>query len=344
MASTSPSAGSRLWQKERKGPELLSFEDLSISFPVGGEQVDVVSEVSLSIDSGEFVGLVGESGSGKSMTALAAMRLLPAPGKVRSGRVLLDGTDLLELSSAAMREVRGARVAMIFQEPMTALNPVFTIGFQICEALFTHRSLPKKAALQEAERLLDLVAIPDPGDRLRDYPHQLSGGQRQRAMIAMALACEPEVLLADEPTTALDVTIQAQILELLDRLRRELSLAVLLITHDLSVVAETCDRVAVMYSGRIVEQAPVDRLFEAPAHPYTQGLLAALPRLGEPVERGKLPSIPGQVPEAAERPSGCAFHPRCDQALECCSVDSPSLHVLSPTHHTYCFLYSDGGK
>ena len=319
---------------------LLEVEDLSICFPVGGREVEVVSSVSVSVDRGEFVGLVGESGSGKTMTALAVMRLVPTPGRISSGKVLFDGTDLLRLDEGAMCRTRGDRIAMVFQEPMTALNPVFTIGFQICEVLLAHRSMSKREAWTEAERLLELVVIPDASSRLSDYPHQLSGGQRQRAMIAMALAGEPDLLLADEPTTALDVTIQAQILELIDRLRQELSLAVLLITHDLSVVAETCDRTFVMYSGRIVEQGPVDRLFSEPAHPYTQGLLAALPRLGQPAERGKLPSIPGQIPDPVQRPSGCAFHPRCPQVLgQCCDALPPEI-AIAADHRASCFLYT----
>jgi oligopeptide/dipeptide ABC transporter ATP-binding protein len=318
---------------------LLAIEDLTVTFPMGGRRLEVVRSVSFGVDRGELVGLVGESGSGKTMSALAVMRLVPPPGAISEGRILLDGRDLLRLPEKDMQRVRGARVAMIFQEPMTALNPVFTIGFQIVEAVRAHREVNAATALREAERLLELVAMPDPRRRLADYPHQLSGGQRQRAMIAMALACSPEVLLADEPTTALDVTIQAQILELLDWLRRELRLAVVLITHDLSVVAETCDRVVVMYAGRVVEEAPTAALFAAPAHPYTRGLIAALPRLGRPAARGQLPSIPGQVPDPAERPPGCAFHPRCPVAFEPCRGDEPPLIELQPGQRSRCFLH-----
>jgi oligopeptide/dipeptide ABC transporter ATP-binding protein len=321
---------------------LLSIEDLDIAFPIGGRPVDVVREVSFAVGSGEMIGLVGESGSGKTMTALAVMRLVPPPGRITRGRILFDGRDLLGLEESEMRAVRGARIAMIFQEPMTALNPVFTIGDQIVEALRAHRPVTRAAARREAERLLDLVAIPDPARRLDDYPHRLSGGQRQRAMIAMALACSPQVLLADEPTTALDVTIQAQILELLERLRHELRLAVVLITHDLSVVAETCDRVVVMYAGRVVEEAPATTLFASPAHPYTRGLLAALPRLGRPAERGKLPSIPGQVPDASERPTGCAFHPRCSEVLARCHLDEPPMLAVGARQRARCFLHQAG--
>jgi oligopeptide/dipeptide ABC transporter ATP-binding protein len=319
---------------------LLEIQDLSIAFPVGGRPVEVVSSVSFGVDSGEMVGLVGESGSGKTMSALAVMRLVPPPGVITRGAIRFAGRDLLAMPESAMREVRGARIAMVFQEPMTALNPVFTIGYQIVEALRAHRDITRAAARAEAERMLELVAMPDPRRRLDDYPHRLSGGQRQRAMIAMALACSPQVLLADEPTTALDVTIQAQILELLDRLRRELDLAVVLITHDLSVVAETCDRVVVMYAGSVVEEASTATLFAAPSHPYTRGLLAALPRLGQPAERGKLPSIPGQVPDAADRPPACAFHPRCPDAFERCRREAPPLIGVGPGQQSRCFLHA----
>ena len=259
---------------------LLEIQDLEIAFPGGGEPV--VRGVSLSVGRGEIVGLVGESGSGKTMTALAVLGLVPPPGRVTRGRILLEGkTDLLTLSPRDLQKVRGRRIAMVFQEPATAFNPVYTIGFQIAEAVRAHRKISRREALAEAARLLDRVAIADARKRLGDYPHQLSGGQRQRAMIAMALAGGPDLLLADEPTTALDVTLQAQILELLEEIRRDLGLAVLLITHDLGVVAETCDRVVVMREGRIVEEAGVVELFRAPAHPYTRELLAAVPRLEE---------------------------------------------------------------
>jgi oligopeptide/dipeptide ABC transporter ATP-binding protein len=318
---------------------LLAIEDLTVTFPVGGRPVEVVSEVTFGVDRGEMVGLVGESGSGKTMTALAVMRLVPPPGRIAAGRIAIEGDALLAMSEPEMRRVRGARIAMVFQEPMTALNPVFTIGDQIVEALRAHRDTSRAGARREAERLLDLVAMPDPPRRLDDYPHRLSGGQRQRAMIAMALACSPQVLLADEPTTALDVTIQAQILELLERLRRELELAVVLITHDLSVVAETCDRVVVMYAGRVVEEAPATTLFASPSHPYTRGLLAALPRLGRPAPRGELPSIPGQIPDAAARPSGCAFHPRCPEVFERCRHDAPPELPVLRAQRARCFLH-----
>jgi len=269
---------------------LLEVRDLEVSFPIAGEWTPVVRGVSLAVGHGELVGLVGESGSGKSLTALSVLGLVPPPGRVTGGRVLLrepeDPIDLLALPPGEMRQVRGGRIGMVFQEPATAFDPVYTIGFQIAEAVRAHRRMSRRAAREEAVRLLDRVALPDARRRLGDYPHQLSGGQRQRAMIAMALAGAPDLLLADEPTTALDVTLQAQILELLEELCADLGLAVLLITHDLGVVAQTCDRVVVMRDGRVVEEAEVGALFRAPAHPYTRELLAALPRLEPSPPRG----------------------------------------------------------
>ena len=270
-------------ERDPGGAPLLAVQDLEVSFPAAGDWTPVVRGVSLAVGRGEIVGLVGESGSGKTLTALAVLGLLPPPGRATAGRVLLNGpggrTDLLTLSPGELRQVRGARIGMVFQEPATAFDPVYTIGFQIAEAVGAHRRISRRAARDEAVRLLDRVALPDARRRLGDYPHQLSGGQRQRAMIAMALAGAPDLLLADEPTTALDVTLQAQILELLEDLRADLGLSVLLITHDLGVVAETCDRVVVMRAGRVVEEAEVEALFRAPVHPYTRELLAALPRL-----------------------------------------------------------------
>ena len=324
-------------------PPLLSVEGLTISFPVDGRPVEVVRDASFAVDRGEFVGLVGESGCGKSVTALALLRLVPAPGKIAGGSIRLDDEELLELSSEEIRHIRGRRIGIVFQEPMTSLNPVFTIGFQIGESLRIHQGLSRKAAREAAIELLDRVAIPAPSQRVDDYPHQLSGGQRQRAMISMALACGPDLLIADEPTTALDVTVQAQILELLDGIRQELDLAVLLITHDLAVVAETCDRALVMYAGRVVEEAPVEALFATPRHPYTQGLLRAVPRLGEPAPRGGLPTIPGQVPDAARIPAGCAFHPRCQEVMERCSDELPGRYAGAEGQWSSCFLYAEEG-
>jgi oligopeptide/dipeptide ABC transporter ATP-binding protein len=328
-ATVAPAAGA-----PDGGAALLAVEGLEVSFPQPGEGwVTVVRGVSLTVRRGECVGLVGESGSGKSLTALALLRLVAPPGRVR-GRVLLAGpggaVDLLALPETAMRAVRGARIGIVFQEPMTALNPFYTIGFQIAEAITAHRPLARRAARAEAVRLLDRVAMPDARRRLDDYPHQLSGGQRQRVLLAMALAGGPDLLLADEPTTALDVTLQAQVLRLIEDLRRDLGLAVLLITHDLAVVAETCDRVAVLYGGQVVEEASVVDLFRAPAHPYARGLLATLPRLGQPGERGRLPVLPGQPVEAAARPAGCAFHPRCPQAMAVCAVEEPPETAPEP--------------
>jgi oligopeptide/dipeptide ABC transporter ATP-binding protein len=325
----------------RAGEALLQVEGLCVVFPGPGGEVPVVDRLDFEVRRGEFLGLVGESGSGKSLTALALMRLVPPPGRVSAGRVWLDGQSLLDLPESAMRAVRGGRMALVFQEPLSALHPLFTIGGQITESLHAHRRLGRREARAEALRLLDQVAMPDAAQRLESYPHQLSGGQRQRAMLAIALACQPDLLIADEPTTSLDVTIQAQILELLQRLRRELGLSVLLITHDLAVVAETCDRVCVLYAGRMVEEAPVDRLFAAPAHPYTRGLLRALPRLGSLSPRGALPAIPGRVPDAGDRPAGCAFHPRCPEAIARCRELEPAVMQVVAGHRSRCWLVSD---
>ncbi|MFQ5525407.1 MAG: ABC transporter ATP-binding protein [Thermoanaerobaculia bacterium] len=325
--------------------QLLAVEGLSVAFPVGDALEEVVRGVSFEVSAGEFVGLVGESGSGKTLTSLALLRLVPPPGRITSGRVLLDGRDLRELSEKEMCSVRGARIGMVFQEPMTALNPVFTVGFQIAEAIRAHGDASRSQARGRAEELLEMVAMPEPKRRLKDYPHQLSGGQRQRVMIAIALASKPDLLLADEPTTALDVTVQAQILELMESLRRELGLAVLLITHDLAVVAETCDRVVVMYAGDVVEEAPVDRLFSSPEHPYTQGLLSALPRIDrERSAEGRLTAIPGQVPEVSDRPPGCAFHPRCDEVMDRCRVEIPAEFAGPDGRRVRCFLYDEPSR
>ena len=318
---------------------LLTVEDLEVSFPDAGGEQHAVRGVSFSVGAGEFVGLVGESGCGKSLTALSVLRLVPRPGRIRQGRIRFGGQDLLDLPEEEIRKVRGARIGMVFQEPMTSLNPVFTIGYQIGESLRLHHGMSRAEARAEAIRLLDRVAIAGSAKRVDDYPHQLSGGQRQRAMIAMALACDPDLLIADEPSTALDVTVQAQILELLAQLRSELGLAVLLITHDLGVVAETCDRAMVMYAGRIIEQGAVAELFGSPAHPYTRGLLRAVPRLGSPAPRGELPTIPGSVPELSALPSGCAFHPRCADVMPQCSETLPEAIEISTDHSASCLLH-----
>jgi phosphonate C-P lyase system protein PhnK len=292
--------------------------DLSVAF---GRNT-VVEGVSFDLAPGEILGVVGESGSGKSVTALSIMRLIPSPGRV-TGRIDFAGQDLMALPEPRMREIRGRDIAMIFQEPMTSLNPVFTCGDQVMEALVHHRGLDRAGARAEALKLLKLVEIPSAERRLDDYPHQLSGGMRQRVMIAMALACRPKLLLADEPTTALDATIQAQILDLLRGLQRELGMAVVLITHDLGVVSEVAHRVLVMYAGRVVETSPAAKVFARPLHPYTEGLLASIPRLEGPIER--LDAIPGQVPTPDAMPAGCRFAPRCRYAEPACAASPPPL-------------------
>jgi peptide/nickel transport system ATP-binding protein len=326
---------------------LLEVEDLGTWFYTRQGIVKAVDGVDFHVASGETLAIVGESGCGKSMTALSLMRLIPdPPGRIVSGAVRLAGRDLLKLSEEEMRDVRGNEISMIFQEPMTSLNPVMTIGKQISEALILHREMDRRQALKRAIEMLDLVRIPEPRQRAREYPHQLSGGMRQRAMIAMALACNPKVLIADEPTTALDVTIQAQILELILELQREFAAAVILITHDLGVVAETARRVIVMYAGRKVEEAEVGELFARPMHPYTVGLLASIPRLdlmrGE-VERvgQRLQEIPGIVPPLFDLPEGCAFAPRCERADDLCRRERPAYQEKQPGHWAACW-HSNG--
>ena len=308
---------------------LIDIRDLRVAF--GG--VEVVRGVDFSIESGEAVGLVGESGSGKSVTWLAVTRLL-GPAVTISGSVLLAGEDVLRASPARMDKIRGGRIAMIFQDPASALNPVRRVGKQVAEALRLHRGMDAAAARAETIRLFDLVGLPDAAWRFSAYPHELSGGQNQRVMIAMALAGRPDLLVADEPTTALDATIQAQILDLLDRLRAEFGMALLLITHDLGVVSRVCDRIAVMYAGTIVETAPADRLFRGAAHPYTRGLLGASPPLHGP--RRRLTAIPGRVPEPFDMPPGCPFAPRCPEAETACTHARPTLVPCAPDHVAAC--------
>ncbi|HEX4955574.1 MAG TPA: ABC transporter ATP-binding protein [Thermoanaerobaculia bacterium] len=320
-------------------PPLLAVSGLSVELPGKAGGVRVVRDVSFELAAGECLGLVGESGCGKSMTALAILGLVPPPGRIVEGRVRLAGMDLVGRPDRELCKVRGGRIAMVFQEPMAALNPVLTIGFQIAEAARLHRGLSRREARREAGRLLELVAMPDAGSRLDSYPHQLSGGQCQRAVLAMALAGGPEILLADEPTTALDVTVQAQLIELLDRLRRELSLSILLITHDFGVVAQACDRVIVLYAGQVVEQAETERLFARPAHPYTRALLAASPRLGKPAPRGALPTIPGRAVDPSDLPAGCAFSPRCAEVFAPCGEAEPPLVELGGGREARCFLH-----
>ncbi len=304
---------------------LLSVDHLTTGFDLRGRFVPAVIDVSFDLDAGETLGLVGESGSGKSVTALSIMRLVQPPGRIDQGRIVFKGRDLRALSEREMQRVRGAEIGLIFQEPMTALNPVFTIGNQIEETLRVHGRATRRTARQKAIELLDAVSVPEPQLRVRDYPHQLSGGLRQRALIAMSLACDPALVIADEPTTALDVTIQAQILELLRSLQQKLGLALLLITHDLGVVAEMADRVAVMYAGRIVEEAPVADLFANPRHPYTRGLMASMPG-GAPGTR--LQAIQGSVPPLGELPPGCSFTPRCPNRFAPCPKAFPGTTVF----------------
>ena len=312
------------------GP-LLDIQGLSVSF--GG--VPVVRGLDLRLEKGRTMCLVGESGSGKSMTAFSIMRLVPEPGRIEADALLFDGEDLLRLPEKSMRSHRGRDISMIFQEPMTSLNPVLRIGRQIAEPLEMHQGLSRREALDKAVELMALVGIPDPASRLNDWPHQFSGGMRQRVMIAMALACSPRLLLADEPTTALDITIQGQILRLLSRLARERDMAVLLITHDLGVVAEAADDVAVMYAGELVEQAPVQDFFERPLHPYSQGLMACAPLVGNH-DAHRLPAIPGMVPLPSELPEGCSFGPRCPHFCERCLRPQP-LAESAPGHLVRCW-------
>ena len=322
---------------------LLEVSDLGTWFYTRQGIVKAVDGVDFEVAAGETLAIVGESGCGKSMTALSLMRLIPdPPGRIVSGSIRLAGRDLLQISEEEMRDVRGNEISMIFQEPMTSLNPVMTIGKQISESLILHRDMDRKQAMKRAIEMLELVRIPEPAQRAKEYPHQLSGGMRQRAMIAMALACNPKVLIADEPTTALDVTIQAQILELIVELQREFSAAVILITHDLGVVAETAHRVIVMYAGRKVEEASVGELFARPLHPYTTGLMNSIPRLD--LMRGqtdrsqeRLQEIPGIVPPLFDLPTGCAFAPRCSKADDKCRAERPAYEEKQPGHWAACW-------
>ena len=318
---------------------LLSVKNLSTEFPVKKGIVKAVEDVSFDVDAGEILAIVGESGSGKSVTSLSVMGLLAEPGHVAGGSMEFEGKDLVTLSEREYRELRGNDMAMIFQEPMTSLNPVYRVGKQIVEAIRTHENVSKKEARERAIDMLRKVGIPSPEKRIDDYPHQMSGGMRQRVMIAMALACNPKLLIADEPTTALDVTIQAQILDLLRRLRDDTGMAVLLITHDLGVVSETADRVVVMYCGQVVEEAEVRALFDHPMHPYTLGLLKSIPRL-EDDDTKRLYMIKGMVPNPLEMPPGCHFSDRCDSCMDICRTQMPKL-VDAGGRKVRCFLYED---
>jgi oligopeptide/dipeptide ABC transporter ATP-binding protein len=315
--------------------DLLEIAGLSTSFTTRAGVIKAVDNVSLSLRKGRVLGLVGESGCGKTMTALSILNLVPPPGRITAGKIFFEGRDLLTLPEAEMRKVRGARISMVFQEPMTALNPVFTVGNQIGEVLTTHQVVTSHEALDRSVELLRSVGIPSPEKRVHEYPHQLSGGMRQRVMIAMAIACRPSLILADEPTTALDVTIQAHILELLTRIQGEMGMAMVLVTHDLGLIAERAHEVAVMYAGRIVEQADTPELFSDPLHPYTRGLMASIPRPGD-ARRGRLRTIPGTVPRLSDLPQGCTFSPRCDIRIDQCNTE-PELVEVRPGHWVRCW-------
>jgi oligopeptide/dipeptide ABC transporter ATP-binding protein len=322
---------------------ILDIKNLKTQFFTEAGVVRAVDGIDFSVRRGEVVGLVGESGCGKSVTSLSIMRLIGQPGRVVEGQIIFDTQDLLALPENRMTEIRGNRVSMIFQQPQSSLNPVFRIGDQLSEVLQIHQDVGKEAGEQRAIELLALVGVPDPETRAKSYPHELSGGMAQRVMIAMALACVPELLIADEPTTALDVTIQAQILDLMRNLQSKMDTAIILITHDLGVVAEMCDWVNVMYAGRIVEQAPVKELFKAPKHPYTVALIGSTPILGQADK--PLMTIPGSVPNLVDLPTGCKFWPRCAARvaydLEICKVEEPQLRLLTPGHTVRCWLYED---
>ena len=319
---------------------LLEIRSLSTHFFTEDGVVRAVENVSFEINFGEILSLVGESGCGKSVTGLSILRLIPSPpGKIVSGEILFDGINLLQLKEKEMEKIRGNDISMIFQEPMTSLNPVFTIGDQIMEAILFHQGLGKAEARRRAIDMLDRVKIPSPEIRIDAYPHQLSGGMRQRAMIAMALSCQPKLLIADEPTTALDVTIQAQVLNLLREIQREMGTSVMLITHDLGVVAEVADRVAVMYAGRIMEYGPIDAIFSQLRHPYTKGLLESIPQLRE--KKKRLDAVPGQVPDPMNLPMGCKFHPRCYLMIDECKKAEPPLFRVNGDHSSRCIRWKD---
>ncbi|MBI2755567.1 MAG: ABC transporter ATP-binding protein [Chloroflexi bacterium] len=323
---------------------LLEVTDLRTQFFTQDGVVKAVNGVSFTLNEGEALGLVGESGCGKSVSALSLMRLIPTPpGRITSGSVLFEGRDLLKIKEDDMRKIRGNDIAMIFQDPMTSLNPVLTIGRQISEALELHKHMSRGDARKRTVELLELVGIPSAKSRIDDYPHQFSGGMRQRVMIAMALSCEPKLLIADEPTTALDVTIQAQILDLLKRLREELGMALIMITHDLGVVAGIADRINVMYAGYVVETGTVDELFHNPRHPYTLGLLRSIPRLDQ-VKGEKLIPIEGLPPDLVDAPPGCPFQPRCPYSVERCVPENPSLEPVVPGHRIACWVDVTGGR
>ncbi|QQO10435.1 ABC transporter ATP-binding protein [Breznakiella homolactica] len=321
--------------------KLLEIKNLSVEYRTEEGVVNAVNGLSLSIDKGETMGLVGETGAGKTTTALSAIRLVPnPPGVITAGEIIFHDEDLMKVKEEKMRSIRGNRISVIFQDPMTTLNPVLSVSFQIEEALILHQKLSKDEARKRAVSMLNLVGIRS--ERAKDYPHEFSGGMRQRVGIAMALACNPELLIADEPTTALDVTIQAQVLDLMRKLKEEFSTSLLLITHDLGIVAETCDRVAIMYAGEVIELADVESLFNNPKHPYTIGLLESIPSLDEEVSR--LKPIEGLMPDPTDLPSGCKFHPRCPKAMPVCSEHCPGTTAITGSHDVSCFLYSEKSR
>ncbi|HJM92407.1 MAG: ABC transporter ATP-binding protein [Alphaproteobacteria bacterium] len=325
---------------------LLRIEDLRVEFDTRDGVATVIDGLDISLYPGEILGIVGESGCGKSMTALSIMRLVPMPpGRIAKGTILLDGEDLLQVSEKRMRNVRGNAISMIFQEPMTSLNPVFSVGDQIAETILLHEGGSKRAAWQRAVEMLDAVGIPAPKVRAREYPHQMSGGMRQRVMIAMALACQPRVLIADEPTTALDVTVQAQIFDLLKDLQKKTGAVVVLITHDMGAIAEMAHRVVVMYAGRKVEDGPVDEILTNPKHPYTSGLIGCVPHLSPDPSEERLPlmDIPGVVPPMTRLGQGCPFAPRCSEALDKCRSEIPAQSVVGENHRVSCWLIENGG-
>jgi len=320
--------------------ELLSVKNLVTSFRTADGEVSAVRDVSFSVNKSETLCIVGESGCGKSITSLSIMGLLPSNGLIKSGSIHLEGTDLTKLSSDELRKIRGNKMSMIFQEPMTALNPVLTIGYQLREPLMIHQKLSKQEATLQGIELLKQVGIPYPEKRINQYPHELSGGMRQRVMIAISLACTPGLLIADEPTTALDVTIQAQILDLIQDLKDQLGMGVVMVTHDMGVVAEIADKVMVMYAGEKIEEGPVDEIFNYPSHPYTRGLLSSVPNVDDP--DFELEAIPGSMPSLNEQISGCRFHPRCEYALERCKVEAPKEYALKNGHNVKCWLSEEG--
>ena len=325
--------------KTEGGDHLLEIRGLATDFATDDGIVRAVDGVDLTIDRGETLGVVGESGCGKTVTALSALKLIAIPpGRIAGGQILWRGRDLVPLGQAAMRRIRGKEIGIVFQEPMTSLNPVYSVGAQIAEAVREHEGLGRRAALDRAVEMLALVHIPNPRRRASDYPHQFSGGMRQRVMIAMALSCNPQLLIADEPTTALDVTIQAQILDLLGEMKSRLGTAIMLITHAMGVVAETAQRVVVMYAGKIVEEATVEELFARPRHPYTQGLIRSIPRVDKAGVKTRLEAIPGTVPSLADLPPGCRFAPRCRFAMPVCTQAIPPLREVAPGHKVACVL------